>query len=242
MAKFLGAIPEASHGSATRLRRAVPARASRRAPGPVSYTHLRHVPDALDRAHRSTAIFMNDQGHLVLWLGTRRKSVDGQNLIFYPDGENLRRPWNFLSRERSFFREKCRFARDLPPPAAVSRTAGGSRRRGIGEIARRPPSRAKPAPAPRSGRRVRPRLDPDPPAMAADHVAGLLHPQLAVMPQAVQAAQLPQQVVHARLGRHAGAIAFQPVAQHVDLARRRQLAPGRQRKADACLLYTSRCV
>jgi len=33
----------------------------------------RHVSDALDRAHRSTAIFVNDQGHLVLWLDTRRK-------------------------------------------------------------------------------------------------------------------------------------------------------------------------
>ena len=42
----------------------------------------RHIPDALDRAHRSTAIFVNDEGHLVLWLGTRPKYVDGQNLIF----------------------------------------------------------------------------------------------------------------------------------------------------------------
>jgi len=48
---------------------------------------------------------MNDQGHLVLWLETRRKSRDGQNLIFYLDGKILRRPWNFLSTERSFFPE-----------------------------------------------------------------------------------------------------------------------------------------
>ncbi|AOU92459.1 uncharacterized protein AruCF_1568 [Achromobacter ruhlandii] len=61
---------------------------------------------------------MNDQGHLVLWLGTRRKSVDGQNLIFYPDGKNLRRPWNFLSRERSFFPEKCRSGQNSTASAA----------------------------------------------------------------------------------------------------------------------------
>ena len=37
--------------------------------------------------------------------------------------------------------------------------------------------------------------------MAADDVAGLLHPQLAIMAQAVQPAQLAQQVAHPGVGR-----------------------------------------
>ncbi|CCH10104.1 hypothetical protein NH44784_061671 [Achromobacter xylosoxidans NH44784-1996] len=72
---------------------------------------------------------MNDQGHLVLWLGTRRKSGGGQNLIFYPDGKNLRRPWNFLSMERSFFPENCRFGQDSTAPAADFRARGACRHR-----------------------------------------------------------------------------------------------------------------
>ena len=61
-------------------------------------------------------------------------------------------------------------------------------------------------------------------------MAGLLDAQLAVMTQAVQAAQLAQQVAHARFRRHARAIGVQPPAQHLRLPRRRQIAPRAQRK------------
>ena len=73
-------------------------------------------------------------------------------------------------------------------------------------------------------------LQPDPATVAADRVAGLLDAQLAIMAQAVQAAQLAQQVAHARFRRHARAIGVQPPAQHLRLPRWRQLAPRAQRK------------
>ncbi|MNL77548.1 hypothetical protein D3C87_2037590 [compost metagenome] len=55
--------------------------------------------------------------------------------------------------------------------------------------------------------------------MAAHHMAGLLHPQLAVVSQAVQFAQLAQQVAQARVRGHARAVLLQPEAQHLRLAR-----------------------
>lgn len=63
-------------------------------------------------------------------------------------------------------------------------------------------------------------LDPDPSPMASDDMPRLLHTKLAVMAQAVQFAQLAQQVAQARIGGHAGAVLRQPVAQHLRLARR----------------------
>src|SRR3546814_12163404 len=49
----------------------------------------RHIADALDRAHRSTAIFVNDQGHLVLWLETH--PTGRAKLGILARGEILRR-------------------------------------------------------------------------------------------------------------------------------------------------------
>jgi len=64
------------------------------------------------------------------------------------------------------------------------------------------------------------RFHPDTAAVATDDMARLLDAQLAVVPQAMQFAQLAQQVAQARIRGHARAVLAQPVAQHLRLTRR----------------------